>query len=98
MIDGQINIIIISLKDSVDRVAHACMINVYVMPTRKESSRNLPQDEKIISILISVVVIIIVYWRHNNWEEPNEMSSRFQHHGWVFVGGPFVFWLNIQTH
>ena len=45
MIDGQINIIIISLTDSLDRVAHACMLNVNVMPTWKESSWNLSQDE-----------------------------------------------------
>jgi hypothetical protein len=32
---------------------HACSTSMYVRPTRKDSSRNLPQDEKIIlSILV----------------------------------------------
>jgi hypothetical protein len=33
------------------------MLNVNVMPTPKETSRNLPQDERI-SILISVVLVL----------------------------------------
>jgi hypothetical protein len=57
-IDEQINFI--NMKDLLD-VCGSCMLDVNVMPTPKETSRNLPQDEKI-SILISVVLVLIVYW------------------------------------